>query len=246
MAGAEGLEPTTVGFGDRKTKLHLIHRKNLRSASNPFAAKFYTGSKFANRNDLQKTHSIIHRKLNFFHATQVPSGYRNSLICILCFQQAFKYLFLLIFLERVAGIEPAYSAWKAAALPLCYTRPKIDLGVFDIAITPACKAGARYFGRLNHCRPMSNLCMSKTSRSMPVAHTPHEIHDDFPEYAEKIHDLKVNDSHFARLAEEYHEINRKIHRLETRVEASSESREEDLRKKRMHLKDQLAAMLFKP
>src|SRR3546814_14606831 len=26
-------------------------------------------------------------------------------------------------LERVAGIEPAYSAWKAAALPLCYTRP---------------------------------------------------------------------------------------------------------------------------
>jgi hypothetical protein len=25
-------------------------------------------------------------------------------------------------LERVAGIEPAYSAWKAAALPLSYTR----------------------------------------------------------------------------------------------------------------------------
>src|SRR5689334_18216137 len=24
--------------------------------------------------------------------------------------------------ERVAGIEPASSAWKAAALPLCYTR----------------------------------------------------------------------------------------------------------------------------
>ena len=25
--------------------------------------------------------------------------------------------------ERVTGIEPVYSAWKAAALPLCYTRP---------------------------------------------------------------------------------------------------------------------------
>ena len=24
--------------------------------------------------------------------------------------------------ERVKGIEPSYSAWKAAALPLCYTR----------------------------------------------------------------------------------------------------------------------------
>src|ERR1700749_303160 len=26
------------------------------------------------------------------------------------------------FLERVKGIEPSYSAWKAAALPLSYTR----------------------------------------------------------------------------------------------------------------------------
>ena len=29
-------------------------------------------------------------------------------------------------LERVAGIEPAYSAWKAAALPLSYTRGVAD------------------------------------------------------------------------------------------------------------------------
>jgi hypothetical protein len=29
---------------------------------------------------------------------------------------------LLLDLERVKGIEPSYSAWKAAALPLSYTR----------------------------------------------------------------------------------------------------------------------------
>ncbi len=29
---------------------------------------------------------------------------------------------LLQILERVKGIEPSYSAWKAAALPLSYTR----------------------------------------------------------------------------------------------------------------------------
>ena len=28
-------------------------------------------------------------------------------------------------MERVTGIEPASSAWKAEALPLCYTRSKI-------------------------------------------------------------------------------------------------------------------------
>jgi hypothetical protein len=30
----------------------------------------------------------------------------------------------LILLERVKGIEPSYSAWKAAALPLSYTRAR--------------------------------------------------------------------------------------------------------------------------
>ena len=27
-----------------------------------------------------------------------------------------------VILERAMGIEPTYSAWKAAALPLCYAR----------------------------------------------------------------------------------------------------------------------------
>ena len=31
---------------------------------------------------------------------------------------------VLILLERVKGIEPSYSAWKAAALPLSYTRAR--------------------------------------------------------------------------------------------------------------------------
>src|SRR5262245_27269093 len=30
-------------------------------------------------------------------------------------------------LERVKGIEPSYSAWKAAALPLSYTRATVRL-----------------------------------------------------------------------------------------------------------------------
>ena len=33
-------------------------------------------------------------------------------------------------LERVMGIEPTYSAWKAAALPLCYTRTRL----FDTSV----------------------------------------------------------------------------------------------------------------
>jgi hypothetical protein len=33
-------------------------------------------------------------------------------------------IFTVAQLERVKGIEPSYSAWKAAALPLSYTRAR--------------------------------------------------------------------------------------------------------------------------
>jgi hypothetical protein len=37
-------------------------------------------------------------------------------------------------MERVKGIEPSYSAWKAAALPLSYTRDFKDLGLLKFSI----------------------------------------------------------------------------------------------------------------
>lgn len=78
-----------------------------------------------------------------------------------------------------------------------------------------------------------------------MTHTPHELAEEFPEYAELIHTLKSSDAHFAKLADAYHEVNRDIHRLETRVEAASEEHEEELRKKRVALKDEIATLLAK-
>jgi hypothetical protein len=43
----------------------------------------------------------------------------NSLLVRMALGESDKYLKSL---ERVKGIEPSYSAWKAAALPLSYTR----------------------------------------------------------------------------------------------------------------------------
>ncbi len=76
-----------------------------------------------------------------------------------------------------------------------------------------------------------------------MTHTPHELAEDFPEFAEKLHGLKVSDPRFARLAEEYHELNRAIHRAETNVEPVSESYEAELRRKRVELKDAIARLL---
>ena len=76
-----------------------------------------------------------------------------------------------------------------------------------------------------------------------MKNTPHELAEEFPDKTDAIRALKEHDARFARLACDYHDVNREIHRLETRVEAASEVREEDLRKKRLQLKDEIAAML---
>ena len=76
-----------------------------------------------------------------------------------------------------------------------------------------------------------------------MSHTPHELAEEFPDKAEKIHALKEGDAHFRKLADEYHELNRAIHRAETNVEPTDQFTEERMRKERLHLKDQIAGML---
>ena len=72
-----------------------------------------------------------------------------------------------------------------------------------------------------------------------MSHTPHELAEEFPDMVEKMHQLKQSDAHFAKLSDEYHEINRAVHRAETNVEPMEELAEVDLRKKRAHLKDEI-------
>jgi uncharacterized protein YdcH (DUF465 family) len=58
-----------------------------------------------------------------------------------------------------------------------------------------------------------------------------------------IHQLKQSDSHFAKLADQYHEINRSVHRMETNVEPVSDETMENERKKRLALLDELSAII---
>jgi hypothetical protein len=76
-----------------------------------------------------------------------------------------------------------------------------------------------------------------------MSHVPHELHEEFPDKTQKIHDLKASDAHFARLAEAYHLVNRDIHRAETDVAPTSDEHLEEMKKQRLHLKDQIAALL---
>ena len=67
----------------------------------------------------------------------------------------------------------------------------------------------------------------------------HDLHHEFPQFEERIHELKVNDNHFKKMFDEYHELNKEIHRIETDTEPASDETLNDLRVKRVHLKDEL-------
>lgn len=76
-----------------------------------------------------------------------------------------------------------------------------------------------------------------------MSNTPHELAEEFPDKIEAMQALKESNAHFAKLTEEYHEVNRAVHRAETNVEPMDQFAEEDLRKQRMRLKDEIAGML---
>lgn len=73
--------------------------------------------------------------------------------------------------------------------------------------------------------------------------TPHELHEEFPHAADRMHALKESDPHFRKLADAYHQANRAVHRAETRAEPVSEDEEHRLRRERARLKDEIARLL---
>jgi uncharacterized protein YdcH (DUF465 family) len=76
-----------------------------------------------------------------------------------------------------------------------------------------------------------------------MSHTPHELHEEFPDLVEKMAELRQSDNHFAKLSDSYHTINRALHRAETDVEPTSDDNMQNMRRERMGLKDQIAAYL---
>ena len=76
---------------------------------------------------------------------------------------------------------------------------------------------------------------------MQVDH--HDLHHDFPEFHDDIHALKVGDHHFARLFDEYHSITSKVESLEEVDIPVGDFTIEDMKKKRIKLKDELYAMM---
>ncbi len=76
-----------------------------------------------------------------------------------------------------------------------------------------------------------------------MTHVPHELAEEFPDKVALLRDLRMTDARMARLADEYHLVNRALHRVETNVEPMCDVEALRLRKTRMALKDQIARLL---
>ncbi len=71
----------------------------------------------------------------------------------------------------------------------------------------------------------------------------HDLIHELPEYRDRIHELKMSDHHFARLFDEYHELDHEVRRIEEGAEPTADDYLEGQKKKRLLLKDQLLGML---
>lgn len=76
---------------------------------------------------------------------------------------------------------------------------------------------------------------------MPIEN--HSLANELPEHKERIHDLKINNMHFHRLFNEYHDLDKDIHRIEQGVENTSDQYLDGLKLQRLHLKDEMLGML---
>lgn len=67
----------------------------------------------------------------------------------------------------------------------------------------------------------------------------------FPEYRDLITQLKTTDAHFTRLFEKHNALDHQIKRMETHELPSTPVEIEQLKKEKLHLKDELYTILLK-
>jgi hypothetical protein len=71
----------------------------------------------------------------------------------------------------------------------------------------------------------------------------HDLVHEFPEYQEKISELKTSDSHFKKLFDEYHELEHQLHRINTGEEVVIDEYAHELKARLLFMKDELYLMV---
>lgn len=67
----------------------------------------------------------------------------------------------------------------------------------------------------------------------------------FPEFRDLITQLKTEDAHFLRLFDKHNELDQRIKNMEANIELATQTEIEVLKKEKLHLKDEIYAILRK-
>lgn len=76
-----------------------------------------------------------------------------------------------------------------------------------------------------------------------MLHEKHDLIHELPEHRERIHELKISNAFFAKMFDEYHELDHEIHRIETGIENTSDEYLEDRKKNRLYLIDEMLKII---
>ncbi len=71
----------------------------------------------------------------------------------------------------------------------------------------------------------------------------HDLHALFPEQNDILHKLKLESAHYRTLADLHHKLIQEISRIEAGLEPAADDRLEDLKKQRLGVLDEVAAMI---
>lgn len=71
----------------------------------------------------------------------------------------------------------------------------------------------------------------------------HDLLHEFPEKKEKIHELKTTNAHFRKIFDEYHQTDHDIHSIESGATPTTDDHLNELRLKRVNLKDSVYTYL---
>jgi uncharacterized protein len=77
----------------------------------------------------------------------------------------------------------------------------------------------------------------------PMHILPHDLDHEFPEFSPLIHDLKARDDRAAHLFDEYERVNRAIVDIEENDKPFQDFEFEEMKKRRLQLKDSIYLML---
>ncbi len=72
----------------------------------------------------------------------------------------------------------------------------------------------------------------------------HDLLSELPEHRDTILNLKVSNAHFAGLFDAYHKLDGDVRRAEERIEPTSDFHEEEMKKERLKLMDEMVAMIL--